>query len=403
MKKISAIFLSLALILTFAFPCSAKTVSMEYEATDLDVPLSSVTTAGEIGQTLDVRAKSCILMEVKTGKILYEDNADEVTAPASITKIMSLVLIMEALDDGRLTLDTVVTASEHACSMGGSQIWLEPNEQMTVDDLLKATVIASANDATVALAEAVSGSEETFVDEMNKKAKALGMNSTTFINCTGLDAEGHTTTAHDVALMSRELIGHELIKQYSTVWMETLRNGESELVNTNKLVRFYEGCTGLKTGTTSKAGYCLSATAKKNGMELVAVVMDGQTSGDRFEGAKKLLNYGFANYTFSSLEADLGENTSVAVKNGTEGTVVVRAGEKLDLLLKRSENGKITQEIDLEPEIIAPVKAGQKVGTVSFWLDGKELGSVDIVTENEVPKLNFGIVFLRLMLCLFKL
>lgn len=403
MKKISAIFLSLALIFTFAFPCSAKTVSMEYEADDLNVPLEAVATVGEIGQTLDIKAKSCILMEAKTGKILYEDNADEVTAPASITKIMSLVLIMEALDDGRLTLETVVTASEHAAKMGGSQIWLEPGEQMTVNDLLKATVIASANDATVALAEAVSGSEETFVNEMNKKAKAIGMNSTTFINCTGLDAEGHTTTAHDVALMSRELIGHELIKQYSTVWMETLRNGESELVNTNKLVRFYEGCTGLKTGTTSKAGYCLSATAKRNGMELVAVVMDGQTSSDRFEGAKKLLNYGFANYTFSSLEADLKENTSVAVKNGTESAVTIKAGGKLDLLLKRNENGKITQEISIEPEIIAPVKAGQKVGTVSFLLDGKEMGSVDIVAEKDVAKLGFGTVFLRLILCLFKL
>ena len=403
MKKISAIFLSLALIFTFTFPCSAKTVSMEYEADDLNVPLEAVATVGEIGQTLDIKAKSCILMEAKTGKILYEDNADEVTAPASITKIMSLVLIMEALDDGRLTLETVVTASEHAAKMGGSQIWLEPGEQMTVNDLLKATVIASANDATVALAEAVSGSEETFVNEMNKKAKAIGMNSTTFINCTGLDAEGHTTTAHDVALMSRELIGHELIKQYSTVWMETLRNGESELVNTNKLVRFYEGCTGLKTGTTSKAGYCLSATAKRNGMELVAVVMDGQTSSDRFEGAKKLLNYGFANYTFSSLEADLKENTAVAVKNGTESAVTIKAGGKLDLLLKRNENGKITQEISIEPEIIAPVKAGQKVGTVSFLLDGKEMGSVDIVAEKDVAKLGFGTVFLRLILCLFKL
>ena len=403
MKKISAIFLSLALIFTFTFPCSAKTVSMEYEADDLNVPLEAVATVGEIGQTLDIKAKSCILMEAKTGKILYEDNADEVTAPASITKIMSLVLIMEALDDGRLTLDTVVTASEHAAKMGGSQIWLDPGEQMTVNDLLKATVIASANDATVALAEAVSGSEETFVNEMNKKATAIGMNSTTFINCTGLDAEGHTTTAHDVALMSRELIGHELIKQYSTVWMETLRNGESELVNTNKLVRFYEGCTGLKTGTTSKAGYCLSATAKRNGMELVAVVMDGQTSSDRFEGAKKLLNYGFANYTFSSLEADLKENTAVAVKNGTESAVTIKAGGKLDLLLKRNENGKITQEISIEPEIIAPVKAGQKVGTVSFLLDGKEMGSVDIVAEKDVAKLGFGTVFLRLILCLFKL
>ena len=403
MKKLSAAFLSVILIFAFAFSCSAKTVSMEYDATDLNVPLEAVTTAGEIGQTLDIKAKSCILMEVQTGKILYEDNADEVTAPASITKIMSLVLIMEAISDGRLTLDTIISASEHACSMGGSQIWLEPNEEMTVNELLKAAVIASANDATVALAEAVAGSEETFVDEMNKKAKALGMNSTTFINSTGLDAEGHLTTAHDVAVMSCELIKHELIKQYSTVWMDSLRGGESELVNTNKLVRFYEGCTGLKTGTTSKAGYCLSATAKRNGMELVAVVMDGQTSADRFEGAKKLLNYGFANYTFSSLSADLGENTAIPVKNGAESFVSVKAGEKLNILLKRTQNGKIEQEISLENEITAPVKAGQKVGTVKFLLSGEELGSVEIVTEKAVSKLNFLTVFLRLLRSLFKL
>ncbi len=403
MKKLSAAFLSVILLFAFAFSCSAKTVSMEYDATDLNVPLEAVTTAGEIGQTLDIKAKSCVLMEVQTGKILYEDNADEVTAPASITKIMSLVLIMEAISDGRLTLDTVISASEHACSMGGSQIWLEPNEEMTVNELLKAAVIASANDATVALAEAVAGSEETFVDEMNKKAKALGMNSTTFINSTGLDVEGHLTTAHDVAVMSCELIKHELIKQYSTVWMDTLRNGESELVNTNKLVRFYEGCTGLKTGTTSKAGYCLSATAKRNSMELVAVVMDGQTSADRFEGAKKLLNYGFANYTFSSLSADLGENTAIPVKNGAENFVSVKAGEKLNILLKRTQNGKIEQEISLEKEITAPVKAGQKVGTVKFLLSGEELGSVEIVAEKDVSKLNFLTVFLRLLLSLFKL
>ncbi len=403
MKKILVLFLSVILMFSVAFPCSAKTISMEYNATDLEVPLSSAMTAGEIGQTLDIKAKSCILMEAQTGKILYEANADEVTAPASITKIMSLVLIMEAIDNGQLTLETPVKTSEHAASMGGSQIWLEPNEEMTVNDLLKAAVIASANDATVALAEAVSGSEETFVDEMNKKAKAIGMNSTTFINCTGLDADGHTTTAHDVALMSRELIGHELIKQYSTVWMETLRNGESELVNTNKLVRFYDGCTGLKTGTTSKAGYCLSATAKRNGMELVAVIMDGHTSGDRFEGAKKLLNYGFANYTFSSLEADLGENVAVKVKNGEESSVKVGADKNLDILLKRSENGKITQKTEVEEEITAPVKAGQKVGTVKFFLDGEELGSVDIVTKEEAKKLKFSTAFLRLLLCIFKL
>jgi D-alanyl-D-alanine carboxypeptidase (penicillin-binding protein 5/6) len=403
MKKITTVFLSILLLFLVPFTCLAKTVSMEYEATDLEVPLEAVQTVGEIGQTLEIKAKSCILMEVKTGKILYEDNADEVTAPASITKIMSLVLIMEALEEGRFSLDTVISASEHACSMGGSQIWLEPNEEMTVDELLKATVIASANDATVALAEAVSGSEETFVSEMNKKAKAIGMNNTNFVNCTGLDAEGHTTTAHDVALMSKELIKHELIKQYSTVWMDTLRNGESELVNTNKLIRFFEGCTGLKTGTTSKAGYCLSATAKRNGLELVAVVMGGDTSDDRFNGAKKLLTYGFANYTLSTLSADLGENRSLPVKNGVESFVKIKPEGDFQTLLKRSENGKITQEVNLLEELTAPVKAGEKVGTVSFFLDGEEIGKVNVVSENDVGKLNFLTVLSWLVRILFKL
>ena len=387
MKKFSAIFLSLALIFTFTFPCSAKTVSMEYEADDLNVPLEAVATVGEIGQTLDIKAKSCILMEAKTGKILYEDNADEVTAPASITKIMSLVLIMEALDDGRLTLETVVTASEHAAKMGGSQIWLEPGEQMTVNDLLKATVIASANDATVALAEAVSGSEETFVNEMNKKAKAIGMNSTTFINCTGLDAEGHTTTAHDVALMSRELIGHELIKQYSTVWMETLRNGESELVNTNKLVRFYEGCTGLKTGTTSIAGACLSATAERNGLELCAVVMGASNSNDRFQGARKLLDYGFANYTYITASADAAELKPIEVKGGTEDFVLPICNKKQSFLIEKSKAKDITVITELPNELKAPIEQGQQIGVARVKIGDEEIGTVPITAEFSVEKM----------------
>ncbi|MBQ2266574.1 MAG: D-alanyl-D-alanine carboxypeptidase, partial [Clostridia bacterium] len=260
-------------------------------------------------------------MEPHTLTVLYESNCDEKLSPASITKIMSLLLVMEALDRGDITLETVVTASEHACSMGGSQIWLEPNETMTVHELLKATVIASANDACVALGELISGSEEGFVALMNARAKELGCNNTNFINCTGLDAEGHLTSAYDVAIMSSELIKHPLIKDYSTVWMDSLRNGESELVNTNKLVRFYKGATGLKTGTTSTAGYCLSATAQRDGMELVAVVMSGDTSNDRFNGAKKLLDYGFANYSFFEIEADLGDVTSIEVKKGVEGKV----------------------------------------------------------------------------------
>ena len=267
----------------------------------------------------------------------YEENADEKLPPASITKIMSLLLVMEAIDAGHLSLDTKISASEHACSMGGSQIWLEPGEGMTVDDLLKATVIASANDATVALGEAVAGSEEAFVALMNERAKALGMSGTVFKNATGLDAEGHVSTAHDVAIMSAELIKFPLIKKYSTVWMDTLRDGASELVNTNKLVRFYEGTTGLKTGTTSGAGYCLSATAQRDGMELVAVIMSGDTSADRFEGAKKLLNYGFANFCYTTVTADLGGATAIKVEKGAERQVKIEPEGKFGALLKKSE------------------------------------------------------------------
>ncbi|MBR6741803.1 MAG: D-alanyl-D-alanine carboxypeptidase, partial [Clostridia bacterium] len=280
----------------FSVTASAKTVSSECDISDINVPFKSTSTKAEIGTKLDIKAKSAILLEPYTGKILYEQNSDEKLAPASITKIMPLLLVMEALKRGDISLETAVYASEHACSMGGSQIWLEPGEGMTVDELLKATVIASANDACVVLGELLAGSEEGFVALMNKRAKELGMNNTNFVNCTGLDADEHYTTAHDVAIMSAELIKHPLIKKYSTVWMDSLRNGESELVNTNKLVRFYKGTTGLKTGTTSKAGYCLSATAMRDGMELVAVVLSGESSDLRFSGAKKLLDYGFANY-----------------------------------------------------------------------------------------------------------
>ena len=309
MRRFLSLTLSLCFMFIFSLSVSAaeKTVSSECDITDLEVPLSETVETSAVGTVLDIKAKSAVLLEPNTGKILYEQNADEPLPPASITKIMSLLLVMEALDRGDFTLETVVNASEHACSMGGSQIWLEPGEGMTVHDLLKATVIASANDACVALGELVAGSEEGFVELMNSRAKELGMNSTTFKNCTGLDAEGHITTANDVAIMSGELIKHDLIKDYSTVWMDTLRDGKSELVNTNKLVRFYKGTTGLKTGTTSVAKYCLSATAEREGLSLVAVVMAGETSTARFEGAKKLLDFGFANFSFSQIGAELKE------------------------------------------------------------------------------------------------
>ena len=397
MFKFLKIILTLILIGAVAFvSVCAATVSSECDLSDIDTPLETVANNAAIGQTLDIKAKSVILMEPHTGTVLYESNSDEKLAPASITKVMALLLVMEALDRGDITLETVVAASEHACSMGGSQIWLEPNETMTVHELLKATVIASANDACVALGELISGSEEGFVALMNSRAKELGCNNTNFVNCTGLDADGHLTSAYDVAVMSSELIKHPLIKDYSTVWMDTLRNGESELVNTNKLVRFYEGATGLKTGTTSTAGYCLSATALRNGMELVAVVMAGDTSNDRFNGAKKLLDYGFANYTFFEIEADLSGKSEVSVEKGVIKNVKVKAKDKLKLLLPKNEVKEINQKITFKKDISAPVNKGEVVGKSEVFIGEKSVGSIDIIANDKVSRLNLWILFKRI-------
>lgn len=388
----------LSLVLAFCFMLSVSTyakeevtVSSECDISDIDVPLEASSENAVIGQKLDIKAKSAILMEVKTGKILYEDNADEKLAPASITKIMPLLLIMEALDRGDLSLETVINASEHACSMGGSQIWLEPGEGMTVDDLLKATVIASANDACVALGEAVAGSEEGFVALMNQRAKELGMNNTHFVNATGLDAEGHLTSAHDVAIMSAELIKHELIKNYSTVWMDSLRDGKSELVNTNKLVRFYEGTTGLKTGTTGIAKYCLSATAQRNGMELVAVILAGETSNDRFNGAKKLLDFGFANYTFRDLDADLKDGTQIEVENGVKKKVFVTSNGTANVLTPKTEAEKIVRKTEWNENITAPIKTGDVLGYVNVYNGDIEVGRIELIAAEDVEKLNLWV------------
>ena len=404
MKKIIAFVIVLCLM--SGIYVSAKesvTVSSECDISDINVPLDSAPVNAAIGQTLDIKAKSVVLMEPNTGKVLYESNSDEKLPPASITKIMSLLLVMEAIDRGDITLETVVTASEHACSMGGSQIWLEPGETMTVNDLLKAAVIASANDACVALGETVAGSEEGFVALMNERANELGMTNTHFVNCTGLDAEGHLTTAYDVAVMSSALIKHDLIKDYSTVWMDTLRDGKSELVNTNKLVRFYEGTTGLKTGTTSTAKYCLSATAERNGLELVAVVMAGDSSNDRFGGAKKLLDYGFANYNYSSIDAGLEENTELEVIKGTEKTVGIKPQSTLNILLPKTASGKVERKTVLNENVTAPVKKGDVLGTVTVTLDGEQLGEIPLVAEEDVPKLTLGVTLGWILKGLFQL
>lgn len=404
MKKIIAFVIVLCLMSGICVSAKESvTVSSECDISDINVPLDSAPVNAAIGQTLDIKAKSVVLMEPNTGKVLYESNSDEKLPPASITKIMSLLLVMEAIDRGDITLETVVTASEHACSMGGSQIWLEPGETMTVNDLLKAAVIASANDACVALGETVAGSEEGFVALMNERANELGMTNTRFVNCTGLDAEGHLTTAYDVALMSSALIKHDLIKDYSTVWMDTLRDGKSELVNTNKLVRFYEGTTGLKTGTTSTAKYCLSATAERNGLELVAVVMAGDSSNDRFNGAKKLLDYGFANYNYSSIDAGLEENTELDVIKGTEKKVGIKPQSTLNILLPKTASGKVERKTVLSENVTAPVKKGDVLGTVTVTLDGEQLGEIPLVAEEDVPRLTLGVTLGWILKGLFQL
>ena len=396
-KKALPFLLSAILLFSPVFSSSAKTVSSECDISDVDLPIADAPASA----TLEIAARSAVLLEPNTLTVLYENNPDEQLPPASITKIMSLVLIMEAIDRGDFTVEDVVTASEHAASMGGSQIWLKAGESMTVDDLLKAAVIASANDATVALAEKVAGSEEAFVELMNKKAQSLGMTGTVFKNATGLDAEGHLSTAHDVALMSAELLGHPLIKKYSTVWMDTLRDGESELVNTNKLVRFYDGTTGLKTGTTSGAGYCLAASAQRDGLELVAVIMGGESSAARFEGAKKLLDHGFANFAFTRIKPDFDNGTKIKVAGGREREVPLNADGALGILIRKSDKSDINQAAVLPKTLTAPVAEGEKVGRVEIYSGETLLGTVDITAGKTVRKLTFFAAFLRVLAALF--
>lgn len=403
MKKI-AFALIFALILSssvcLADVAEAKeTIVTEYFYEDMLLPIEGdgETVQTSAGASPEIKAKSYVLMEAKTGQVLLNNNPHEKLSPASITKIMSLLLVMEALEKGKLTMETPISASEHACSMGGSQIWLEPGETMTVHEMLKAAVIASANDATVALGEAVAGSEEGFVSQMNKRASELGMKDTTFINATGLDADGHLVSANDVAIMSRELIKHEKIFEYSTIWMDTLRNGEMSLVNTNKLVRYYEGCKGLKTGTTGSAGHCLSAVAEKNGMTLIAVVMGAENSNDRFLGARKLLDYGFANYKYTEVGVPKKQLKKIRVKNGMETEISVTAAGNKSLLINSSENGEITVKTELKNELSAPIEKGQQVGIARIMQNEKELGSIRIISECDVNKKSFLLILGRLL------
>ena len=358
----------------------------------------SVFSANE-DEKLDVKAKSYVLMDVSNGKLLLGKNEHERLYPASVTKIMTLLLVIERIDSGKLSLEDKVTASTAAAGKGGSQIWLKEGETMTVDELLRAAAIGSANDACTALAEHIAGSEEGFVKLMNAKANELGMKDTNFENCTGLDddTENHLTSAYDIALMSRELLSHERIQNYTTVWMDSLRSGATELVNTNKLVRFYKGTTGLKTGTTSKAGHCISASAMRKNLHLIAVVLGAENSTDRFEGAKALLNYGFANYETVTPNFDSSLITDVNVIKGIEQSVTPQVEKVLPMTLETGTGAKIQPKINLALSVEAPVEKGQVLGTLDFEIDGNVITSYNIVSPVEIRKINFGDMLIRLL------
>ena len=338
--------------------------------------------------TLPISADAAILMEKTTGAVLYEKNAYDHRSPASVTKVMTMLLVVEALADGSIKLDDPVTASARAASMGGSQIWLEEGEQMTVDEMLKCVSVVSANDCCVALAEHLCGSEEAFVARMNRRAEELGLEHTHFTSCSGLtDSDEHYTCAYDLAVMSRELISHELIKNYSTVWMDTIRNGDFGLSNTNKLIYYYPGATGLKTGFTSKAMYCLSATAMRDDVEYIAVVLHAPSSPQRFDDAKALLSHGFANYALVSPEG-VGALPPVSVSMGTEATVQPVLPEGPCVLVEKGKTGKLSYDISLPETVHAPVAAGETIGSLTMYADGEVLQTVPLLAGADVPRLD---------------
>lgn len=366
MKRWFAFFMSFVLICT---AISAPTVCAE--ETEADSPL--------------VSAKSAVLIDAQSGMVLYEKNPHEPLPPASITKVMTLLLVAEAIENNELALTDMVKASAHAVSMGGSQIWLKENEEMTVDDLLKATAIGSANDASMALAEHVAGTEEAFVALMNKRAKELGMNNTVFKNPTGLDADGHVSTAYDIALMSKELLTHETVTPYLSVWMDTLRGGQTQLVNTNKLVRFYNGCIGVKTGTTDGAGSCLSAAAVRNDVSLISVVMGCATSAERFDSARALLNYGFASFVRYTPATTTDTLPALPVIHGTSESVSLSVDSSA-FLIQKADQEAVTESVSLPESINAPVKQGQEVGTLTITA-GKITQTIPICASADVPKM----------------
>jgi len=342
-------------------------------------------------------SKSLLLMEASSGKILYEKNSHQSLPPASVTKIMTMLLICEAIDNKEVSLDTKITASERAKSMGGSTIFLETNEVMSLDDLLKGIAVASANDACVAVAEHLSGSVETFVQKMNSRAKELGMKETNFVNCNGLDDENHHSSAYDIAIMSRELLKHKIIEKYTTIWMDSLRDGKFQLANTNKLIRFYSGANGLKTGSTSKAGCCISATAKRDGMQLIAVVMGADNSKERFKAASELLDYGFNNYAVTNFGKKGSEVCKVSVLHGKSEHISAITQSETTVVVNKQSKNEIKTHINIIDTIKAPIKKGDVIGEVILTLNGETLVKSNLIADRNIKKMGTTDYFIKLI------
>ncbi len=395
MKKLAKRMLCgvMVMILLYCTPAVSAKTAYIYDTGDAvsapfaeDESVWAPTAAAVSKAALSVGGKSAVLMEQQSGTVLFEKNSHEKLPIASVTKIMTLLLTMEALEGDLIKIDEKVTCSAAAASMGGSQIWLEEGEQMTVDELLKAAAVVSANDACAALAEHICGTIENFVARMNERAAELGMKDTKFLDCSGLDDAGYSS-AHDVALMARELMKHKDIQKYTTIWMDTLRNGGSQLVNTNKLVRHYTGATGLKTGTTGAAGHCLAATAERNGIAFVAVILGCETTDERFGGARAMLDYGFANYTVYTPVPDEAALTPVPVLRGMEREVEVKADTAIPLLLKKGQEKNVVLAVELAENVEAPVEKEQIVGAVKVSLDNKVIAEIPIRTVRKVDKM----------------
>ncbi len=392
MKRFFSFLLSIFLVLSMSLSAFATDKIIVKEDENITVAKSVVTEEEQKKLSelpVEIKAKAAVLMEVSSGRVLMEYNADKKLFPASVTKIMTMLLVAEAISSKKITLADKVTCSTNAATKGGSQIWLEEGESMTVDELLRATAIGSANDAATLLGEYVAGSETAFIDMMNSRAKELKMNNTHFENATGLDdtTDTHLTTARDIGIMSCELLKYDFIRDYTTVWMDSLRNGKTELVNTNKLVRFYSGTTGLKTGTTAKAGCCVSASAEREGLHLVAVVMGSDNSNDRFNTAKAMLNWGFSNYSCVTPEINKKYSKNVEVVGGKENSVAPKMPKLSPIIIKKGDEEKVEIKVEIEERLEAPVVEKQTIGKVEIFVNGESVSEQKITAKNAVEKL----------------